>query len=547
MARLYCKEFGDWAEYDAKAVYRKENGQWVASDLSSLSGSKFRYEWLPTVEGPVSYVSFGDSIAAGHAIDSNWETNYGTGSQYGVNGNTETVIVPGCYTDIIRNELVSIYGASNVFVKSFARSGDKVSDLMDKLTHAAVISALEKADLVTVCIGANDVLGYVPGGMDDYIQNGDTSTIDAAVETSMATLDNDAAATSYKSLFDRLAAINPNAKYVFTTIYNPYKYLHIDEGQDGFFGPLLGFIPEMNIDVDEIIEDLFNFDSLGYYDVLTGEWVSIELELDLDGLIKEGILLTSPFQLAFDRVNNLGDKAEGYITRLNTILRNKINAYQSTNTNFFVAESKAAFDLFPDKTDSSDDVDYSDLVNVEYTAGYDTAKMDWGRLWEGSDAGTFWGDLAWKYLSFSNGFPSLNVWDYVSFDMAGFAADLIAQIAEKVVAPDTDPHPEADGQAVLKRCFTNPVGLVKYEPNGGGHVLGDAVLTGRALTNAPLWVGHTFDGWYTDAALTQALPSGYNFADYTSSFTLADLVSGSSVITKLPKTTTLYAKWSANK
>ena len=49
------------------------------------------------------YVSLGDSIAAGHSINSNWETDYGVGSQYQENGRTETVIVPNCYTDLIKN------------------------------------------------------------------------------------------------------------------------------------------------------------------------------------------------------------------------------------------------------------------------------------------------------------------------------------------------------------------------------------------------------------------------------------------------------------
>ena len=39
------------------------------------------------------YVSLGDSNAAGHAINDEWVTNYGDGSQYGKNGNTSTAIV----------------------------------------------------------------------------------------------------------------------------------------------------------------------------------------------------------------------------------------------------------------------------------------------------------------------------------------------------------------------------------------------------------------------------------------------------------------------
>ena len=42
------------------------------------------------------YVSLGDSISAGHTINEDWAKDYGEVSQYGVNGNTSTVIVPNC-------------------------------------------------------------------------------------------------------------------------------------------------------------------------------------------------------------------------------------------------------------------------------------------------------------------------------------------------------------------------------------------------------------------------------------------------------------------
>jgi lysophospholipase L1-like esterase len=100
-----------------------------------------------------NYVSLGDSIAAGHSIDDNWEKNYGTRSQYGgENGNSSTIIVPNSYTDLISK---SGYMGNTI---SFARSGDTVRDLINKLDDNKVISALKGADYVTICIGANDVL-----------------------------------------------------------------------------------------------------------------------------------------------------------------------------------------------------------------------------------------------------------------------------------------------------------------------------------------------------------------------------------------------------
>lgn len=547
MSRLYLKNNGAWAERNADLVYRKQNGQWTKVEWSALQLGKYRLEQLGFKE-KIHYVSLGDSIAAGHTINAEWETNYGEGSQYGKNGNMSTAIVPQCYTDLIRNELVSIYGADRVAVTSFARSGDTVADLMDKLTHAAVKSAIEQADLVTVCIGANDVLQPAMMDLEKYLTTGDMSSIEANVAANLATLENDAAPTSYKSLFDRLREINPYAKYIFTSIYNPYKYLYLEDGHRGFFGPLLDLIPDMVFDVDEIVEDLFNIDDLGYWDVVNWEWKSIELNANISSLIKDGLLNTPAVQTMMTRINGIGPAAELMVEGadgfdgLNRVLRRKVSAYQSTSPNFIVADTKPMFDLFPDRTDSKNDVDYSDLVNVEYTRTFDFAKMDWGQLWQGSDAETFWGDLAWKYLTFSNALPSTNVWDYVSFDLNGFAADLVQQIIEKVILPDTDPHPEYQGHEVLKRSFSNVLGLVRYEANGGQCVPGDAVLAERVpkLTEATR-EGYSFAGWFTDG---QQPAEEVALTDYKASHTLSDLVDGGSVKAKMTKKTTLYAKWS---
>ena len=62
-------------------------------------------EYIFKLSDKISYVSLGDSIAAGHTINSEWASDYGEGSQYGKNGNTSTVIVPNSYTDLIQKEL----------------------------------------------------------------------------------------------------------------------------------------------------------------------------------------------------------------------------------------------------------------------------------------------------------------------------------------------------------------------------------------------------------------------------------------------------------
>ena len=550
MGRLLSKERDTWVEYNTKSLYRKENGQWVQRDWSILDGRKYLYEWLPLVSGQIGYVSLGDSIAAGHTINENWDRDYGERSQYayGDSGNKETALVPNCYTDLIYRDLVSVYGVNNVFFKSFARSGDMVYQLIDKLTHPTVREALTKADLVTVCIGANDVLQPAWLGLEDYIYTGSLVEIENAITSNLANLQNDSSPTSYRAMLNKLAEVNPTAKYLFTTVYNPYKYLYLKPGPDGFFKPLLDTIPKnWVLDIDEMIEDMFGLPDLSYWSLTDWKWVSIELDFDIGSTIKNGLLSVPIVQQLFQRVNNLSAWTETRVTQLNNIIKTEVNAYQATNPNFSVVDTKALFDQFPDKTSSSADVDYSDLVSVEFTSVDTTMTADWGQLYGGDPAG-FWTNLAYKYLTFTNAVPSLNVADYVSFDLVGFATDLVRQIVEKVVIPDVDPHPEYRGHAVLKRSFTNAIGLVKYVPNGGGHVPGEIVGVGKSLAETkPTWVGCSFAGWYTDPALTQIQNlTRTDYVDHDESVTLAEMVDGSTVKAKTPKTTTLYAKWTAN-
>lgn len=441
------------------------------------------------------YVSLGDSIAAGHTIDENWAINYGEGSQYGKNGNTSTVIVPNCYTDLIGQELKKTYGEKNVSIKSFARSGDTVSDLIAKLSHDIVRNAIAKANIVTICIGANDVLQPALSHLDEYINTGDMSSLEAIVEANLATLNNDSASNSYMALFNKLATINPNAKYIFTTVYNPYKYLYIEDGHYGFFQPLLQTIPDMEI-----------------------------LGLDIDSFIKDSLLGTPIVQQLFSRVNGLSGWAEKYVTKLNNVLKANVSSYNATNPNFFVADTKALFDTFPDRGISAQK-HYNDLVSVEYTRDYDTMQMDWGKLYEGTDAGTFWLNLATDYVSLSG------------LDINGLANELMPQIIEKVIMPDVDPHPEAYGHYALMRSFADTLGwssldryTITFNANGGSGSMATQTIVGidglpayaniNAINFSPASAAYYFTRWNTAANGGGTNYSNSKFVGFTNNLTL---------------------------
>jgi lysophospholipase L1-like esterase len=350
------------------------------------------------------YVSLGDSIAAGHAINADWGKDYGTGSQYGENGRKETVIVPNCYTDLIRRDLAAKYNGKITAI-SFAHSGDTVADLMKKLTHEAVVKAIKRSTLVTVCIGANDVLQPALSGLGGYINTGNVNDIAADVNSHLATLNNDSAPTSYKALFDRLIAINPKAQYVFTTIYNPYKYLWIEESteannyKDGFFGPLMWAIPDFP------------------------DWMGGDA---LANAIRGTFYNTAKVQDTIHRVNAIGGLSEGFVTRLNDILRSKINAYG--NSNIMLADTKALFDTVPDRPIPAEK-HYNDLVNVEPTRGYVVQDLDWGQFWAGVD------------------------WWNAASNVDKIAETVVNAVIDEVILPDVDPHPEEYGHEVMKTSF----------------------------------------------------------------------------------------------
>lgn len=503
----------------------------ILQDLNNTRGvvteikvnGKVRWKRLPA-DAKVRYVSMGDSIAVGHQIDPDWEENYGWDAQYGEDGRTATTIIPGSYTALIRSKLIETYGAGYTSTKSFAHSGDRVSHLLAMLDHDVVRSAVAMADIVTICIGANDVLSHVQVGLAEYIKTGDLSTLDKMVEDSLAVLADDSRAASYWKLFAKLDGINPNAKYVFTTVYNPYKYIWVEKGtwdndyEDSFFAPLFKHIPQITI--------------------MGSEW---------DREIKKAILDADAVSMLFDRINGtgkgdgLGGHAERYVTQLNKILREKVVAYQAVNPNFLLAETKAVFDPVPDRPNKAASLHYNDLVNVEITRGYDVSKLPWGALWDGNiledwdgnrisdkvcnDATTFWTELLDVYM------------DGINIDYNGLASTLVSEVALSVLALEIDPHPEPDGHYAMMQSFAEALGwstiprrTVTFVGNGGSGAMDNQVVTaldGHAVyanlsgnAFSPPGEGYYFKGWNTAPDGTGTAYSDKQYVALTGDLTL---------------------------
>ena len=344
------------------------------------------------------YVSLGDSIAAGWGVDDRANDSY-----FG----------------LLRNEIQTIYGSHYVSAVNHAEGGDQVNHLMRKLDNATIRNDIANAELVTICIGANDALTPAMQNLEEYITAGDSAlvTINNKVQENLSKLADDTDPNSYMALLNKLFEINPNANYVFMTVYSPYKYYWIEDGKNGFFKPLLDTIPQMKI-----------------------LWGAV----DVGEYIKDYILDMPAIRTLVDRVNGINAWSEKFVTQINELLREKVNQFKSKNpnANLFITEAKALFDSIPDRTGAGE-VHYNDLVHVEYTRGYDMGDIHWGLLWEGSSANAYWTNKVNKYL----------VND--SFNLEGLAMEFVEEAAVKVIKPNCDPHPDRDGFYLLMRSFAD--------------------------------------------------------------------------------------------
>ncbi|MCQ2770438.1 MAG: SGNH/GDSL hydrolase family protein [Clostridia bacterium] len=94
-----------------------------------------------------TYLVFGDSIAAGYGVTENWSVNTTLNSYVaGKNSNA--------YCGIVSRDL-------NLDLINLAKSGATTTDMLNLLKSNNVKSQIKNADLITVSIGGNDLIGMV--------------------------------------------------------------------------------------------------------------------------------------------------------------------------------------------------------------------------------------------------------------------------------------------------------------------------------------------------------------------------------------------------
>ena len=165
----------------------------------------------PVVDTTINYVSLGDSIAEGYAL-----TEY---NQKSVDG-----FVPESYAQMFKSMLEEHYEEVNAV--NYATAGDTSGDLLNLLTpllsteladdSQTMKTNIQNADIISVCIGANDILGPAIDNFAGYVMG--SVDITQSLDAGLTVLSN-----NFKYVVTTLQTLNPTCKLVFLNVYNPYK------------------------------------------------------------------------------------------------------------------------------------------------------------------------------------------------------------------------------------------------------------------------------------------------------------------------------------
>ena len=222
----------------------------------------------------ITYVAFGDSIAEGYGFNLKTKTD----DEPLITGSDESYdFVSNCYADLIRQELEKTH---NVSAYNYAYSGDTCQDLLDfiaefydvntktvkdptennatypSLTNQQVYDSVTNAGTISVCIGANNILGEAFSLIPKFLGI-ETPTIERTdIENRLKDkiLGNTEEGikglkSEYSELLETFYLLNPNAYIYFTNVYNPYKVLIADSGFLSLAGLLYPRFTQANLDV----------------------------------------------------------------------------------------------------------------------------------------------------------------------------------------------------------------------------------------------------------------------------------------------------------
>ena len=167
----------------------------------------------------ISYVSLGDSIPEGYGLP-----DYANKSEDG--------FVSGNYTNSLNSFLKDKY--RNVSKHNYAQTGLTSTQLKEQLislsgnslsqTQEEMKSDIETANIITVCIGANDILAPAQNNFVNILLEEDISPYLLQFDSGLSTFN-----MNFPIIVSTLRELNPTAKLVFSNIYNPYAAFSLSE------------------------------------------------------------------------------------------------------------------------------------------------------------------------------------------------------------------------------------------------------------------------------------------------------------------------------
>lgn len=298
-----------------------------------------------TQKQEITYIAFGDSIAEGYAINLKTKSDDET---LITGGDEDYSFVENSYAKLIKTELEKYYNTTGY---NFSYSGDTCQDLIDyleefydyennsaknasannetypTLTNGEIYESVSTANIITICIGANNVLSDASKLITGFLGlNNGTQTITQSDMEEICKdfiLGNESKnIKGFKAEFNELLKIfnklNPNAKIYFTNIYNPFKVLDADSGLLYYAHSISSSLTQENLDI-----------------------ISSTTEIVIGG--------------------GKDSKGEDY-TGLNNVIESEINAFNSNN--FILVNSKANFDEKFDNTNATTRKIYNNYVNT---------------------------------------------------------------------------------------------------------------------------------------------------------------------------------------
>ncbi len=200
-----------------------------------------------TDEKRLVYVALGDSIAYGYALADYENQRYST---------------------LIEEHLDSVW-ENGCEVYNYAVSGDKGGDLFNILTEGKA-PAIKNADVITISIGANNVLGPALDNLSEYfvfltvpdenLRNTELPRIYGELMTETKSGIEDFS-LEIVTIIEEIRKSAPDAEIIFQTIYNPYRHATI---KLDFIDSTLDLAKETDRLVSELNKIIIDNATLGY-------------------------------------------------------------------------------------------------------------------------------------------------------------------------------------------------------------------------------------------------------------------------------------------